>query len=59
MAISMPPMCCTACYGVQMGIGGQKKDMAVLMSLNNNGQAITLSKKWPTRAASTAPRWPS
>ncbi|WP_407638194.1 CmpA/NrtA family ABC transporter substrate-binding protein [Herbaspirillum hiltneri] len=32
-------------YGVQMGIGGQKKDMAVLMSLNNNGQAITLSKK--------------
>mgnify|MGYP003335998790 CR=1 FL=1 len=31
-------------YGVQMGIGGPKKDMAVLMSLNNNGQAITLSK---------------
>src|SRR6478736_2166033 len=32
-------------YGVQMGIGGPKKDMAVLMSLNQNGQAITLSKK--------------
>jgi nitrate/nitrite transport system substrate-binding protein len=32
-------------YGVQMGIGGPKKDMAVLMSINNNGQAITLSKK--------------
>jgi len=32
-------------YGVQMGIGGPKKDMAVLMSLNHNGQAITLSKK--------------
>ncbi len=32
-------------YGVQMGIGGSQKDMAVLMSLNNNGQAITLSKK--------------
>jgi nitrate/nitrite transport system substrate-binding protein len=32
-------------YGVQMGIGGPKKDMAVLMSLNNNGQAITISKK--------------
>jgi nitrate/nitrite transport system substrate-binding protein len=32
-------------YGVQMGIGGPKKDMAVLMTLNNNGQAITLSKK--------------
>jgi len=32
-------------YGVQMGIGGPKKDMAVLMTLNNNGQAITLSSK--------------
>ncbi len=32
-------------YGVQMGIGGAKKDMAVLMNLNHNGQAITLSKK--------------
>ena len=32
-------------YGVQLGIGGPKKDMAVLMTLNNNGQAITLSKK--------------
>jgi nitrate/nitrite transport system substrate-binding protein len=32
-------------YGVQMGIGGARKDMAVLMNLNHNGQAITLSKK--------------
>ncbi len=32
-------------YGVQMGIGGQKKDMAMLMNLNHNGQAITLSSK--------------
>ena len=32
-------------YGVQMGIGGQQKDMAVLMSLNNNGQGITLSNQ--------------
>ena len=32
-------------YGVQMGIGGPKKDMSVLMTLNNNGQAITLSKQ--------------
>ena len=32
-------------YGVQMGIGGPKKDMSVLMALNNNGQAITLSSK--------------
>ena len=30
-------------YGVQMGIGGQQKDMAVLMNLDNNGQAISLS----------------
>ena len=28
-----------------MGIGGPKKDMAVLMNLNHNGQAITLSRK--------------
>jgi nitrate/nitrite transport system substrate-binding protein len=32
-------------YGVQTGIGGARKDMAVLMNLNHNGQAITLSKK--------------
>ena len=32
-------------YGVQMGIGGQQKDMAVLMSLDHNGQAITLSNQ--------------
>jgi nitrate/nitrite transport system substrate-binding protein len=31
-------------YGVHLGIGGPKKDMANLMTLNNNGQAITLSK---------------
>jgi len=32
-------------YGVQVGIGGQQKDMSVLMSLNNNGQAITLASQ--------------
>ncbi len=32
-------------YGVHTGIGGPKKDMAILMSLNHNGQAITLSRK--------------
>jgi nitrate/nitrite transport system substrate-binding protein len=32
-------------YGVQLGIGGPKKDMNVLMALNHNGQAITLSRK--------------
>lgn len=38
-------------YGVQMGIGGAKKDMSVLMTLNNNGQAITLSKKLAEQGA--------
>ncbi len=33
-------------YGVHLGIGGAKKDMAILMSLNNNGQAITLANKF-------------
>jgi nitrate/nitrite transport system substrate-binding protein len=32
-------------YGVQLGIGGPKRDMAVLMNLNHNGQAVTLSRK--------------
>ncbi len=32
-------------YGVQLGIGGPKKDMAILMNLNHNGQAVTLSSK--------------
>lgn len=32
-------------YGVQMGAAGTQTDMAVLMSLNQNGQAITLSSK--------------
>lgn len=30
-------------YGVQMGVGGQQHDMAVLMNLNHGGQAVTLS----------------
>ncbi|HEU4622917.1 MAG TPA: CmpA/NrtA family ABC transporter substrate-binding protein [Burkholderiaceae bacterium] len=38
-------------YGVQLGIGGPKKNMAVLMSLNHNGQAITLSKKLAEKGA--------
>ncbi|MBL8515261.1 MAG: ABC transporter substrate-binding protein [Betaproteobacteria bacterium] len=33
-------------YGVHMGLGGPKKDMAVLMNLNHNGQAITLANKF-------------
>jgi nitrate/nitrite transport system substrate-binding protein len=38
-------------YGVHAGISGPKKDMAVLMTLNNNGQAITLSKKLADKGA--------
>jgi nitrate/nitrite transport system substrate-binding protein len=40
-------------YGVHMGIGGPKKDMSVLMSLNNNGQAITLSNQLKDKGATT------
>ena len=38
-------------YGVHLGSGGPKKDMAVLMNLNHNGQAITLSKKLAEKGA--------
>ena len=38
-------------YGVHLGTSGPKKDMAVLMSLNNNGQAITLSKTLADKGA--------
>jgi nitrate/nitrite transport system substrate-binding protein len=38
-------------YGVHMGIGGAKKDMAVLMGLNHNGQAITLSNQLKDKGA--------
>ncbi len=38
-------------YGVQMGIGGAKKDMSVLMTLNRNGQGITISKKLAEKGA--------
>jgi len=42
-------------YGVQLGIGGVHKDMAILMSLNQNGQAITLSKKMADKGAVDGP----
>ena len=32
-------------YGVTLGVAGPKKDMAVLMGINHNGQAITLSNQ--------------
>ena len=38
-------------YGVQLGIGGQQKDMAVLMTINHNGQAITLSNQLHEKGA--------
>lgn len=31
-------------YGIQLGLGGPQHDMAILMSLNQGGQAITLSQ---------------
>ncbi|MHB1236627.1 MAG: CmpA/NrtA family ABC transporter substrate-binding protein [Gallionella sp.] len=31
-------------YGVHLGIGGLQKDMAVLMTINNNGQGISLAR---------------
>jgi nitrate/nitrite transport system substrate-binding protein len=42
-------------YGVHAGTAGPKKDMAVLMTLNNNGQAITLSKKLADKGAVDGP----
>lgn len=38
-------------YGVHLGVSGPKKDMAMLMTLSNNGQAITLSKKLADKGA--------
>ena len=42
-------------YGVHLGIAGPKKDMAVLMTINNNGQAISLSKKLADKGAVDGP----
>ena len=38
-------------YGVHLGLGGPKKDMAMLMNLNQNGQAITLSNQLRDKGA--------
>jgi nitrate/nitrite transport system substrate-binding protein len=38
-------------YALQLGVSGPKRDMAVLMTLNHNGQAITLSKKIADKGA--------
>ena len=42
-------------YGVHLGVSGPKKDMAMLMNLNHNGQAITLSKKLADKGAVDGP----
>ncbi|TAG36269.1 MAG: nitrate ABC transporter substrate-binding protein [Polaromonas sp.] len=42
-------------YGVHAGTAGPKKDMAVMMTLNHNGQAITLSKKLADQGAVDGP----
>ncbi|HLD10336.1 MAG TPA: CmpA/NrtA family ABC transporter substrate-binding protein [Methylophilaceae bacterium] len=42
-------------YGVQMGIGGQQKDMSVLMTLNHNGQGITLANQLKEKGVTSGP----
>lgn len=42
-------------YGVHIGLGSPKKDMAVLMAINNNGQGITLSKALADKGAVDGP----
>jgi nitrate/nitrite transport system substrate-binding protein len=39
-------------YGLHLGVSGPKKDMAVLMTLNHNGQAITVSRKLAEKGVS-------
>ncbi len=38
-------------YGLQLGVSGPKKDMALLMNLNHNGQAITLANHFKDKGA--------
>ncbi len=42
-------------YGLQLGVSGPKKDMAVLMSINNNGQAITLNNQIKAKGVTDGP----
>ncbi|MGQ0443018.1 MAG: CmpA/NrtA family ABC transporter substrate-binding protein [Methylophilaceae bacterium] len=42
-------------YGVQMGIGGQQKDMNILMTLNHNGQGITLASQLKDKGVTSGP----
>ncbi len=42
-------------YGLQLGVSGPKKDMAVLMNLNHNGQAITLNNQIKDKGVTDGP----
>ena len=42
-------------YGTQLGIGAQRHAMAVLMHLNRNGQAVTLSRQLAEQGAVDGP----
>lgn len=42
-------------YGVHLGIGGLKKDMAVLMTINNNGQGISLASHLKAKGVTDGP----
>jgi nitrate/nitrite transport system substrate-binding protein len=42
-------------YGVHLGIGGLQKDMAVLMTINNNGQGISLANQLRDRGVTNGP----
>lgn len=42
-------------YGMHLGVGSMAKDMAVLMGLNHNGQAITLSTRLREAGAINGP----
>ncbi len=42
-------------FGVQMGIGGQQHDMAVLMNLHHNGQSVALSAELARAGAVDGP----
>src|SRR3989442_11992721 len=42
-------------YGVQMGLGGPKKDVNILMNLNHNGQAFRLSRKLYDKGVTDGP----
>lgn len=42
-------------YGVHLGIGGSKTDMAVLMTINNNGQGISLANHLKDKGVTDGP----